>query len=49
MGEGCTKGISGTRCEATMCAKVQLGDTQIRIGVGGGNKKTKRKKQTRLV
>lgn len=26
------KGIFGTRCEATICVKVQLSDTQIRIG-----------------
>lgn len=26
------KGIFGTRCEATICVKVQLSDTQISIG-----------------
>lgn len=28
------KRIFGTRCEATICAKVQLGDTQTRTGKG---------------
>lgn len=47
MGEGCTKGISGTRCEPTMCAKVQPGDTQIRIGVERATKKKKKGKSRR--
>lgn len=33
------KRIFGTRCEATICVKVQLGDTQIRTGKGRGSHK----------
>lgn len=33
------KRIFGTRCEATICVKVQPGDTQIRTGKGRGSHK----------
>lgn len=33
------KRIFGTRCEATICVKVQLGDTRIRTGKGRGSHK----------
>lgn len=33
------KRIFGTRCEATICVKVQLSDTQIRTGKGRGSHK----------